>query len=67
MPLGIKIDGKTVQTFPPKKKKHRDPGADDRMKKFESSLRQTMKKPAKKKPSACGQGSCSSANIRGYK
>lgn len=21
MPLGIKIDGKTVQTFPPKKKK----------------------------------------------
>jgi len=66
MPLAIKVDGKTVKTLPPKKK-HRDPGADDRMKKFESSLRQTMEKPAKKKPSACGQGSCSSANIRNYK
>ncbi len=31
------------------KKKHRDPGADDRMKKFESSFRKAMAKPVKKK------------------
>ena len=28
----------------PTKRKHRDPGADDRMKKFESSLRKAMAK-----------------------
>lgn len=31
------------------KPKHRDPGADARMKKFESSLRKAMAKPVKKK------------------
>ena len=32
--------------------KHRDPGADARMKKFESSLRKAMAKPVKKKTTA---------------
>jgi hypothetical protein len=31
---------------------HRDPGADARMKKFESSLRKAMAKPVKKKTAA---------------
>ena len=34
------------------KTKHRDPGADARMKKFESSLRKAMAKPVKKKTAA---------------
>ena len=47
--------------------KYRDPGADDRMKKFESSLRKTMQeKPKKKsKSSPCGQGSLSGSTYKG--
>lgn len=39
----------------PHGKKHRDPGADDRMKKFESSLRGVMQEKPKKKGHKCPQ------------
>lgn len=47
MPMGKGTYGSKVGR--PKKKTHRDPGAADRMKKFESSLRKSMAKPLKKK------------------
>jgi hypothetical protein len=50
--------------------KYRDPGADDRMKEFESSLREVMqekpKKKAKKKEcSPCGQKSLTGSTYNG--
>lgn len=52
--------------------KYRDPGADDRMKAFESSLRKTMQGNSKKKKSStktkkspCGQGSLSGSTYKG--
>jgi hypothetical protein len=50
MPMGKGTYGSKVGR--PKKKTHRDPGADARMKKFESSLRKAMAKPVKKKTTA---------------
>ena len=50
MPMGKGTYGSKVGR--PKKKTHRDPGADERMKKFESSLRKAMAKPVKKKTAA---------------
>lgn len=47
MPMGKGTYGSKVGR--PKKKTHRDPGADARMKKFESSFRKEMAKPVKKK------------------
>ena len=47
MPYGKGTYGSKVGR--PKKKTHRDPGADKRMQKFESSLRKSMAKPLKKK------------------
>ena len=49
MPMGKGTYGSKVGR---PKKKHRDPGAADRMKKFESSLRKSMAKPVKKKTAA---------------
>lgn len=55
----------------PHGKKHRDPGADDRMKQFESSLRAVMqekpkaKTKTKPKSSPCGQGSVTGSTYGG--